>query len=945
MSLTLSADDEVTVVASTDSGGIVNFQYVADAASQTNVVSVGTSLKELHFVAKQTGTYHIFDTQGKPSYYRILRKDATYKALTGNVDVTQASGIAGGYTIVFTNEAGKTWSSAVSGGTYNVNLPQGFTYSLSLAGANGYIISNGNSLNVSGATTTYDITIQAVELYTVSGNVTGLGTNISKVTLNYVPAASANKIYVPTPVINTGAATYTVQLEPNVEYTISGQGVNDFEILSNKITIGSAPVVTDVAFTAKPVYIVAINATGLDANQLSKLALTFTNLNESGYVYNFTSVTGIALRNGVYTVAYSGLDEYPVEIGLISNLTVNGAATSKAFDFKPVTNWSFDDKVIANGNLAYKGMLFTGTVANEIAKGHLTTKSGATIKVPVNVGDKVTVTYYYTADFSIEGGSAITTATNSTTTFENVEYAYTGSTPGFVTITVGAGAATTYFTNIAVGVSNAYTPVITVGVDKDYQTINDALTAVSKMNRTSTDRVTIMIDPGNYEEMLDITQANVTLKNAAATPNIDLLNKGVDIKPGAVRITSYYGHGYNYYSMKNNQKWDADVLRVNKENGYLTYENKGAGTTNGSYWNATVVVYANGFEANDIIFENSYNQYISKKESEDIVVMWTSGSKGVRPTDIGNTAVQDRSFVERAAALSIANNVDKLVLNKCRVVGRQDSFFGGVGSRVVVYKGVMMGAVDYIFGGMDAVFYKTDLAMNTSDVSGDESYLSAAQQASGRGYLMYECNVTTAIPGTETASLYRSKPGYLGRPWEATTSEVVFYNTTVETSNYPGSEGLSLIKPLGWQNTLGGTSAKMYEYGTIENSGVNNSSSRASWATLLSVPTLTDGTAITTFNFTKGSDNWDPIPQLITNDPLGIKQYLADSNVSVYAYKETIVVSNVKSSTKIKVYNLNGALVKSFETTENTQFDLHKGVWIVVVKDAEGQKAVKLMTF
>jgi hypothetical protein len=144
---------------------------------------------------------------------------------------------------------------------------------------------------------------------------------------------------------------------------------------------------------------------------------------------------------------------------------------------------------------------------------------------------------------------------------------------------------------------------------------------------------------------------------------------------------------------------------------------------------------------------------------------------------------------------------------------------------------------------------------------------------------------------------------------------------------------------------LGGTSAKMYEYGTIENSGVNNSSSRASWATLLSVPTLTDGTAITTFNFTKGSDNWDPIPQLITNDPLGIKQYHADSNVNISAYKETIVVSNVKSSTKVKVYNLNGALVKSFETTENTQFNLNKGVWVVVVKDAEGQKAVKLMTF
>ena len=73
-------------------------------------------------------------------------------------------------------------------------------------------------------------------------------------------------------------------------------------------------ILSDIVFTAKPVYNVAINTTGLDATQLSKLALTFTNLNESGYVYNFSSVSGIALRNGVYTVAYSGLDEYPVEM-------------------------------------------------------------------------------------------------------------------------------------------------------------------------------------------------------------------------------------------------------------------------------------------------------------------------------------------------------------------------------------------------------------------------------------------------------------------------------------------------------------------------------------------------------------------------------------------------------------------------------------------------------
>jgi pectin methylesterase-like acyl-CoA thioesterase len=261
-----------------------------------------------------------------------------------------------------------------------------------------------------------------------------------------------------------------------------------------------------------------------------------------------------------------------------------------------------------------------------------------------------------------------------------------------------------------------YASVITVGTDKEYKTINAALADITRMTRTATERVTVMIDPGNYEEMLVISKPNITLKNASPDPSIALSNKGVDIDLNkGVRITSYYGHAYSYYSMKDNQKWDADVLRANKLNEYHSYTNAGAGTTNGSYWNATVVVNANGFQADDIIFENSYNQYISLKESQDVLVP-IPGNNLTRSKIPGNTSVQDKIHVERAAAIAIANNIDKVLLNKCRVVGRQDSFFGGTGSRVAVYKGVMMGGTDYIFGGMNAVFYQSDLAMWEEDI-------------------------------------------------------------------------------------------------------------------------------------------------------------------------------------------------------------------------------------
>jgi pectin methylesterase-like acyl-CoA thioesterase len=865
LSLTLSEDDEVTLVTLTQNGGgKINFQYVPDPAAQTDVITVGSAVTELHLVAKKAGIYHIFDSVDKPSYFRICRKDATYVTLTGLVDESAAAGIPAGYGIVFTNAAGKSWTTVVSKGKYSVKLPTGYTYQLGLSNANGFILNSATSLDVTASTSVYDLTVLGVQLVTVSGSIRGLGADIAKLGLTYTADLSAHRVFVPRPVVNAGAATYSVQLEPNCKYTISAAGVNDYALTVDTLTV-TAATTTDVVFAPRPKHPVTFNVTGLNAAQLAKLSLTFTNLNESGYVYSFTSVDGVSLRDGVYTVAASGLDEYPVELGLTSNLKVDGLDASKSLAFAAVSNWPFDDKMITTSTPAYKGMLFTGNAYNEIAKGHLAARDGATIRVPVHAAEKVIVTYYYSAEFSIDGGPAITTSSGSTSKFERTEYLYTGTADGYVTITAGSST-TSYFTNIQVIKPVAYAAQIHVGADKEYATLNAALDAITRMDRTADQRVTVMIDPGNYEEMLVITQPNVTLKNVSASPSISLLNQGVDIAPGAVRITGYYGHGYDYFSMASNQKWNADVLRVNLENGTLSTKNAGAATTNGSYWNATVVVDAAGFEAEDIIFENSYNQYISHKESQDVVLMWESGNKGQRPTDYGDTAVQNRSFIERGAAIAFTGSADKAILNKCRVVGRQDSFYGAAPARVVIYKGAAMGAVDYIFGAMAAVFYKVDLVMNTSDVTSDASYLTAAQQSSGRGFLMYECHVTSTVPGVDTASAYLAKPGYFGRPWQATTSEAVFYNATVDATNFPGYEGKSMITPAGWNESLGGQSPFMYEYGTLEKSGEDNLASRVSWATVLTQPVLKDGTAITPLNFTKGSDGWDPLPGLIAGD-------------------------------------------------------------------------------
>ncbi|WP_370479154.1 pectinesterase family protein [Tamlana flava] len=858
----LGEDDEVTVAMVSQDAAVDNiqFQYVSDPSVQDDVISVGTELTEVTFVAKAAGEYRLFSSNDKMSVYRILRKDAAYVTLSGNVDESNASGIPAGYAINFTNESGKTFSAVVNNGTYSIDLPIEYTYKLSLEGANGYLISNGTSLTVNQETTNYDIQVLLVTLYSVTGNITGLP-DLSNLALTYTPDPASNKIYKPIVTIDAGTSTYSVDLEADVEYTITAEGVNDYEILANTITI-SGTQTADIDFTPKPLYSVSINAPDLDATQLSLLNLTFENLNEEGYSYSFTDVTNIALRDGVYKVIYDGgLDEYPIEMALTSNLTVSGSDTTKDLTFSPVTEWVFQDRDIRPAT-AYKGLIFTGSVNVRGSNGDLNAGAGATIAIPVHVGDKVILKDYYASNYTIEGGATIANTSNSTSVNVIGEYVYPGATDGYVNVAIGGN---TYFLSIKVVPITPYRPVITVGTDKDYPTINEALDEIATMDRPNNERVTVMIDPGNYEEMLVISSPNVTLKNAGIIPSIGLLNKGVDIEDGAVRITSYYAQKYDFFSQGPDNKWSAEALAVNTANGYTTYSNREGTGGGSSYWNATVVVESTGLTVEDIILENSFNQYISQKESEDTVLAKEPGAVPERPKDYGNTAVQDRGagYVTQAAAIGIASSADKVILNNCRVIGRQDSFYGAAPARVVVYKGAMMGAVDYIYGAMNAVFYKTDFVLNTSDTSSDEAYITAAQQSTGqRGYLMYECHVKSPIPGVETASANWGKPGYFGRPWSAVSSEVVFYNTTIDKSAYPGREGESLINPVGWTSSLGGESPGMYEYGTMEESGEDNSANRAGWSTVLTSPTLTDGTEISTFNFTKGNDGWDPIPQL-----------------------------------------------------------------------------------
>lgn len=76
---------------------------------------------------------------------------------------------------------------------------------------------------------------------------------------------------------------------------------------------------------------------------------------------------------------------------------------------------------------------------------------------------------------------------------------------------------------------------------------------------------------------------------------------------------------------------------------------------------------------------------------------------------------------------------------------------------------------------------------------------------------------------------------------------------------------------------------------------------------------------------------------------LGVEDLVSANATNVKAAGNRVYVSNVTSSTEVKIYSITGALVKEFKTNSDTDFAFKSGLWIATVKTAEGQKSVKLL--
>jgi pectinesterase len=278
----------------------------------------------------------------------------------------------------------------------------------------------------------------------------------------------------------------------------------------------------------------------------------------------------------------------------------------------------------------------------------------------------------------------------------------------------------------------------------------------------------IHIAPGTYREKLNITKAN-----------IHLIGKGARAQ---------------------------DVV--------LTWNDssKSAGGTSRS---ASITVSGDGFEAENLTMENTWEMEHPEKEN-------------------------------RSQAVALLVLSDRAVFDRVRFIGAQDTLYANshtcrdgepakacVASRQYFNDCYVEGHVDYIFGNANAVFNHCELHSRVHDMVTITAQ-SRHYPAEVSGYTFLHCRITGPDNGNRV---------YLGRPWRDY-STVLFYDT----------EMVQPMDPAGWLEWGGRLKTSSYREYLSHGPGVNGGNR------IVSSPELTDveKAALTPAKILAGSDKWNP---------------------------------------------------------------------------------------
>ncbi len=314
----------------------------------------------------------------------------------------------------------------------------------------------------------------------------------------------------------------------------------------------------------------------------------------------------------------------------------------------------------------------------------------------------------------------------------------------------------------------AYKDTLEVGADKEYNTINKALSAVRKMTRTDGQTVTIKIDPGTYEEQLYIDMDNIAL--VAAEPE----NKPV--------IQWYYGIGYVYYSAVpagiSGEGWyNAD---------YAVAKIKKSPVKN---WGATIRTSKKGFLAENLIVYNTLNREVTDIEKSDGVqpavpesADYSDGKVKKPDRTVAGLDVRTQEATERGAAIYADGS--EIELYNCVFASSQDTF-GTSADSMYVKNCDIAGNTDYICGGDNCYFENCNLVWTGYSDSAKGGYITACKTGelppTDNGYYFKDCVIKNS-----NESGMKFAAGSWGRSWGGHNCQVVFDNVMLDGVSKPG---------------------------------------------------------------------------------------------------------------------------------------------------------------
>lgn len=288
------------------------------------------------------------------------------------------------------------------------------------------------------------------------------------------------------------------------------------------------------------------------------------------------------------------------------------------------------------------------------------------------------------------------------------------------------------------------------------------------------ERITILFAPGVHRNQLPLKAPYITFR--PMYPD----------NPTPVKITAYYGNGGWYKSMAEE------------------YPDEAAGA-----FMATLNVYAtaDNFTAVDIIFENSYNLYLTEEEKTDYI-----GGNLDEKTGVYEVTLEDRMsdpWSKKTPAQAVQCNGDKSSFYRCSFYGRQDTLYMYGKNRVYYEDCFIEGTVDFIYGVATAVFNRCTI--NAAEGGG---YLTAPGTDEGAyGFLFYECTMTRSTETLGSAEPPKDGSYAIGRPWRQY-GMACFVNCKMDSHIATGADRIKSMSSGDYFTTM-----RFMEYGTMDLEG------------------------------------------------------------------------------------------------------------------------------